>query len=326
VSTSCLPSRMIMIMGLPRSGTTWLGKIFDSHPETFYSHEPDSAQPLRDVPLLVSPNEIEDVRDRLVTHVDRLRHLRTIRVLGKLPLFPKSFGGILPPWASARELIALKSLSRVLGNISVPRHVSGNDEKASAWVWKSIESSGRLGALLNAFPESRAIFIIRHPCGVAASLLRGESETKFISGPASEDYGFFDLLAATEQAHSHALTTDSFRSMPPVDRVAWRWALLNQKTLDDVSGSSRCRVVRYEDLCERPEEVSGELFEFAGLPWHPQTERFVSASTSRDEGSYYGVFKDPRRSANKWREELASEVSERVLQIGSQTNAGRMFL
>jgi hypothetical protein len=34
----------ILVFGLPRSGTTWLGKIFDSHPETLYRHEPDSWQ------------------------------------------------------------------------------------------------------------------------------------------------------------------------------------------------------------------------------------------------------------------------------------------
>jgi Sulfotransferase family len=316
---------MIMVMGLPRSGTTWLGKIFDSHPDTYYSHEPDSAAPLRDVPLLIPEGESEALRSRLVAHVERLRHLRTCRVLGKLPLFPKSYRGALPLWASAQELIALKALSRAFGNVPVPRHVSGNYERASAWVWKSIESSGRLGALLDAFPESRAIFIVRHPCGVAASLLRGESETKFSSGPASEDYGFFDLLAATEQARSHGLTADRFRSMSPVDRVAWRWALLNEKTLDDISSSPRCRIVRYEDLCDRPEDVGRELFAFVGLPWQLQTERFVSASTSRDEGSYYGVFKDPRLAANKWKEQLSPPVSDRILEIASRTNAGRMF-
>ena len=32
----------LLLFGLPRSGTTWLGKIFDSHPDTLYWHEPDS--------------------------------------------------------------------------------------------------------------------------------------------------------------------------------------------------------------------------------------------------------------------------------------------
>src|SRR5580692_5237881 len=33
--------RVILILGSPRSGTTWLAKIFDSHPDILYRHEPD---------------------------------------------------------------------------------------------------------------------------------------------------------------------------------------------------------------------------------------------------------------------------------------------
>jgi hypothetical protein len=32
---------LILILGLPRSGTSWLGKVFDSHPDVAYLHEPD---------------------------------------------------------------------------------------------------------------------------------------------------------------------------------------------------------------------------------------------------------------------------------------------
>ena len=34
-------SAPILLFGMPRSGTTWLGKIFDSHPQVLYRHEPD---------------------------------------------------------------------------------------------------------------------------------------------------------------------------------------------------------------------------------------------------------------------------------------------
>ena len=36
-----LSQSAILILGSPRSGTTWLAKIFDSHPDILYRHEPD---------------------------------------------------------------------------------------------------------------------------------------------------------------------------------------------------------------------------------------------------------------------------------------------
>ena len=317
---------MIILMGLPRSGTTWLGKIFDSHPDTFYSHEPDSARPFRGIPLLLSARATGEFGAALAREVERLRSVRTVRVVGKLPLFPKSYSPPVPTWLRSKELLILKSLSRPLGDLSVPVHVCGRPETASRWVWKSIESSGRLGALARSMPESKIIFLIRHPCGVAASVLRGEQSTKFTAGPSSEDKGFFELLAETEPARSRHLTVDRFLAMSAVERVAWRWALLNEKTLDDLSGLPNSTVVRYEDLCDRPGEVSRELFRFAELSWSEQTDRFVSLSTTRDDQSYYGVFKDPRKSAHKWKEQLSTETVEKILEVAAQTSSGRLYV
>ena len=317
---------MIIVMGLPRSGTTWLGKIFDSHPATYYAHEPDSARPMRDIPLLIDLQELDGLKERLVSVVEALRDLRTIRVVGKLPLFPKSFTSALPFWWRSQAMFFYKSLSRAFGDLTLPRHVCGDADRASAWVWKSIESTGRLGAIARAFPRSKVVFIVRHPCAVAASLFKGQQSMKFSAGPASEDYGFFALLSETAVARSRGLTLDRFHAMSPVERVAWRWALLNEKTLADVSGLPNCTVLRYEDLCERPAEVSRAMFDFAGLPWDQQTERFVLSSTTRDDHSYYGVFKDPRQSANKWKEELTRDVTAQILQVVADTSAGRLYL
>ena len=31
--------RLVMVLGAPRSGTSWVGKIFDSHPDVLYRRE-----------------------------------------------------------------------------------------------------------------------------------------------------------------------------------------------------------------------------------------------------------------------------------------------
>ena len=36
-----LAASAILVLGSPRSGTSWLAKIFDSHPNILYRHEPD---------------------------------------------------------------------------------------------------------------------------------------------------------------------------------------------------------------------------------------------------------------------------------------------
>ena len=220
---------MLMVMGLPRSGTTWLGKIFDSHPETFYSHEPDTRR-FRDVPLLISPEWAVSSRQSLVSEVEELRKLHSLRVVGKLPLFPKRYGAKLSVRARTFAVLALKSASQLTGNSNVPRILSSSPDEASLWVWKSMSPQVVL-ALARAFPQAKTVFIIRHPCGVAASmLLRGEG-AKFSAGSASDDYGFFEMLAETEPASQRKLTLEAFRKMSAA-RVAWRWALLQRESAE----------------------------------------------------------------------------------------------
>ena len=44
----------ILILGAPRSGTTWLAEIIDSHPDVLYRHEPDVTLPSPQAGLLAS--------------------------------------------------------------------------------------------------------------------------------------------------------------------------------------------------------------------------------------------------------------------------------
>jgi hypothetical protein len=66
---------LILLFGLPRSGTSWVGKIFDSHPSTIYRHEPDSRGALNDVALLPAPSEIDCFLPAARRFVGNLPHI-----------------------------------------------------------------------------------------------------------------------------------------------------------------------------------------------------------------------------------------------------------
>src|SRR4026207_2139032 len=82
---------LILLFGQPRSGTTWIGKIFDSHPNTLYRHEPDSGSTLKNLPLIASVADCHKHRSTVTHFVDRLALLNNPRSAGTLPIFPKSY-------------------------------------------------------------------------------------------------------------------------------------------------------------------------------------------------------------------------------------------
>jgi hypothetical protein len=115
--------------------------------------------------------------------------------------------------------------------------------------------------------------------------------------------------------------------MPSIERLAWRWAIANTIAMQALHNCPRARIVRYEDLCDKPVNLSQSLFHFAGLDWNKQTESFVNASTDFSGAErYYQVFRDPKKSVAKWRNELKVEEIDQVLRIAEQSPAGRLFM
>ena len=62
---------------MSRSGTTWIAKIFDSHPNTHYRHEPNSGGALTTMPLIAP---IADKYNYIISQfIERLEDMNTPR-------------------------------------------------------------------------------------------------------------------------------------------------------------------------------------------------------------------------------------------------------
>lgn len=305
----------ILVFGLPRSGTTWIGKLFDSNPDTLYRHEPDSLRRLS-LPLFPEKEDASGYREELEKFVALLPELRSPEVVGKLPLFPKSYQSAASLAVYRASVGAAKAASRIRRHAPCLYRPTGADHMQTRVVWKSIESSGRLGACVEALPEVRAIHLMRHPCGVMASILRGAKAHGF-GQPTTKAGGSWLLkrLLVTATGKAHGLEEKDIQQLTPEEQAAWRWVLTQEKILADVAHCERVLTVRYEDVCADAHAMTQQMFQFAGLDWHQQTERFVRASTEVTSTDYYSVFKNPQASAERWRSELAPDVIERVLRI-----------
>jgi hypothetical protein len=305
----------ILVFGMPRSGTTWIGKLFDSHPDTLYRHEPDSVRKLT-MPLFPEVEDAPRYRKELEQFVAALPGLRSPEVVGKLPLFPKNYQSAASLAAYRASVVAAKAASRIRRHFPCLYRPTGPVDGRAPVVWKSIESPGRLGVCVKALPNARAIHLMRHPCGYIASVMRGEATRRF-SGPKLSEDGLWllKMLLDGPAAKTHGLSLSDIKKLTLEEQLAWRWVLMQEKMLADTADSERVLAVRYEDVCAEPLVMTRRMFEFAGLDWPAQTERFIRASTGVANADYYSVFKNPQASAGRWRSELAPPVVERVQEI-----------
>jgi len=314
--------RIILLLGGPRSGTTWLGKIFDSHPETLYRFEPDRVVSGSYLPLICKDDEVERHREAAEDYLQDLLRVHNVTTVGSMPIFRKRYRGYLGARLHAGMVHALRRLMRRLRRsrrrvlrrrvrrIRIPDMISGRRAKEMRAVIKSVSARGRARLFAAAMPEAKIILLVRDPFGYVAAIMRGNRTGRHTGAMRVED------LLATEQAVNMGLTPQAFDGMSMVERFAWEWAILNRKALDDLEGLPQTRVVYYQDLCANPITICRELFEFTGLAWAQETEEFVRSSVDyAGKDPYLRLFRNTRRNANRWRAELTREDQLRIQRI-----------
>lgn len=314
----------ILVFGRPRSGTTWVGKIFDSHPDTLYLHEPDTAVLLREIPIIVEPNEVALDDEYIRSILMKTMNIRQTRVSASLPQFSKAYRSPPFSWMHQNICVAAKVWSRVFGELRIPDLVSRSAPRPVRPVWKSIESVGRIRLISRVFPCARIIHILRHPGGQISSVREGQNKRYFDDN--NEDFGILKILSESSPARRRGIDMKAFQSMSYIERSAWSWVIYNESAIDVAGCGDNILLLKYEDICASPTNISKKMFDFAKLNWSDQTERFISKSTSGADGRFYSVFRDPYKAASKWRDLLTTGEISAVEKIVKDSAFASMFL
>jgi len=310
---------MTMVLGAPRSGTTWLAKIFDSHPDVIYRHEPDLVDIHDDVPHICLDGE-EPLHAAITrTHFLMLRNMRVLKTVGSRPFFPKSYEN--PPARLVRRgmILSLRAMqqvapSAVINAIQVPDFIPDARRRALHLVMKSVVSFGRAGLLAECFPEARFVVILRNPFGQIASRLRGEAARKLDRRIRDRE------LPPLRRARELGLTEAVLHGCPDVEYLAWEWTVLTLKTLDELEGRANVRIIQHRDLIADPIAQARDLFAFAGLDWRAETAAFITrSSTHQGDHGYFDVMRDAATVEDSWRTQLSAEQQAMIAGVVCRT-------
>jgi hypothetical protein len=314
------------LFGSGRSGTTWLGSIINSHPDVAYRFEP--LHKLMGVPRidaarrLLKSDELDDARLAEVYAALIIAH----PLVEKPPYFAKHHLRVpLHNWASPL------GRSSVLGTWLFERLYTPT--RQPTLVFKQVTMEPVLEAMLTR-TNARAVYLVRHPCGVVASALAGQRSGMM-------PVGRLTVLDSLLRKHDAALAART----PPVDSLsdlqknALLWRIEVEQGVRACEASPNGQLVIYEALCRDPIGISRQVFDHLGLSFPDATLKFVESSVagaggaSRSEPfirSYFSVFRDPQESMNKWKTQLAPheirsildmvEDSEVFAKLGSQAD------
>ncbi|MFQ3189277.1 MAG: hypothetical protein ACI936_000401 [Paraglaciecola sp.] len=297
---------MIALIGMPRSGTTWVAKAIDSHPDTYYLHEPDSVARL-DLPQIINDDQVEQYLPYINDYLVKIETVDKLKVVGRLPFYPKSYLNTFQLGFNRLSALASKSLGQFSQSIAKGAPLLIKPKGKHDTFWKSIESMGRIALLAQANPPLKMLLLVRHPCAVINSELKGESQNKFASKvPIYENWGLFEQLLISRTAKTHQLTLEKIKAMTPAQRLAWRWLIYYEQLLEQAN-QQNCMLMRYEQLCMQPLSAFEDVFSFLELTFDPQVKNYLVESTSSHSDSYYSTSKDPLKAMHSWKSKLPAD-------------------
>jgi hypothetical protein len=315
-------TQMILLFGMPRSGTTWLGKLFDAQRQTYYLHEPDSAEPNLAIPLLLDAAGASTGASELAQQLPAWFACNCEKVTASRPFFSKDYLSTTSWLLFLTSAYATKIAGRLgLNGRIKPLRLQPEPEHI---VWKSIESLGRMAAIKQLIP-AYSIHILRHPCGHIASTLKGQDAGLFDGGlPVWEDWDLFDKLL--QQSAEPRFSLADIKRMTIEERLAVRWGIINDFALSQAENDTKNMVLLYEDLCRQPVDMLQQCLQFCQLNADEQCLKYLQQSVNGAENTaYYSTIKDPLTSAFKWRKQLTTSSQQRIWQVVNQFRAGSYY-
>ena len=306
---------VIGVFSTGRSGSTWLGSIFNTHPLVAYRFEPFHRL-RRSNPKIKQC--IEAIKEERFTDADLPRLYDALLpahpLAEKPPFFQKDNCRTLgrqPAWAVARRLGVFAG---AFGRLYTPKG-------KPPVVFKEITMESAMASLLK-HTSIPVVYLVRHPCATVDSAVTGQQQKMMPTGR-------HDVLESLLKKHDPALA-DRFvprlDSMDAVDKTALLWRIEVEQGIAAVQQSDRAMTLIYENLCRDSLGWSRKAFEHVGLEFHSQTQYFLEQLQNlADNGqknrkkdfmnSYFTVMRNPRKTMDRWKTRMPTEDQRRVLKL-----------
>ena len=302
----------ILIVGTPRSGTTWIASILSRAPKTIYIHEPDNER----------TSYLGYLNKR---HCHRMPYLNENHSnLQYCQLFDQAFHKPFPSANTQINKVAFKFSGlnprkvekqiqgkiddiRYTGRVNQPYsyRASYNMFKKLLYpdvkffnhkrrIIKSVHSGFAIQFLKKHF-DFRLVLVFRHPANVIASYIRMKSEE-------GNRHVFHqpDLMNDLLQRYAHRLKElDS-----PLSLMGFQVALFYYYWESIILKSEEALVLEHEDLCVQTEDKFGKIYESLDLEWNDKVVSYIQRHNKEGEG--YEINRLAKKELNKWKNKLTS--------------------
>jgi hypothetical protein len=310
--------RGILVTGLPRSGTSWTGKMLEASGEVVYVNEPLNPHH--------PPGRSPGVLNAEISH--RFQYICADNEATWLPAFTDTLRLRYHLVAELRRNHAGYDLARTAkyltaftgGRLRGRRALIDDPFATLSVAW----FARRLGC--------QVVVCVRHPVSFVGSWRRFGWDIEM-------DDLLGQPLLVRDLIGPYSSDLEAAKSADPVTRVAQLWRVAHAALAEITEREpGLLRVQRYEDLAKDPETGFRGLYEVCCLDWTEQARQRVAAATTgqkKSEGVHSWTLRgglsrtafqpmDSRAALGTFRDRLSEQEIARVLEVTADV-AGRYY-
>ncbi len=302
----------VFVLGVERSGSTWLASIFDASAEVGLLMEPLAPYALFAPAFPVRTLRLGGDDRALVTHVRAgIAQARALR--GAAPGARERWLGRFGRAPGYRVEIQLAERLGLSASLRARRrallHLHGGEGALGPrLVVKELRLNLAVPLLHAAWPSARVVVALRNPVPQVASIVR-----QFDRGGLREVQAALTGLQAW--AAADPASRDRLGAVPAPDdvvaRATWYWAWQYDALLRDLADASiASHVVAHEDLSRDATAGARAVFRFSGLSFCAGVEAHVIRSSTTARASDSPV--DTQRVSADYVEQARAHVSDEV--------------
>lgn len=304
--------RPILIVGTPRSGTTWTANILAQSPETIYIHEPDNERTsflgylcklkCHRMPYLnenhSNPeyyNLFDQAFNKVFPSANNLINRIAFKFSGlNIPKVEKQIKSKINDITNLGEVnqqFFFKHSYRIFKNLLYPDFTIFKNKRR---IIKSVHSGLALQFLKKHF-DFQLVIMFRHPANVIASYVRMKSPDG-----SRELYHQPDL----KNDYLHPFVNHIKDINNPLALMGLQMAIFYYYWENTVLKDNDTLVLEHEDLCVQSEEKFKKIFDSLNLEWNDKVSSYIEKHNKEGEG--YKINRVAKNELDKWKKKFTS--------------------
>jgi hypothetical protein len=312
----------VLVVGVPRSGTTWVSNVLARTPGSAYLGEPDNhfyypfayraklKLQTRQYPCLSVDDEAPELDElwraalsetsRRPTLVGRARRSASMHLLA---------GAGVPRITAVLDRRRQPDVRlRLADALAVAQQPESRGEHL---IVQSVYTLLALDWLVARYATT-VVVVLREPLNILSSWI----ELGWLGGPGSDMLDTLDPNAAERLAADSGVEGSAASAGAVLSRAAWLLGLLLSALRRTVERHPEWHVVAHEDLCRSPNARFSALVDTLGLTWDPGVDRLLEETNRPGRG--YETSRVRATLPDAWRSRLSPEDTTEILDVLSK--------